>query len=270
MIKYYSNKTVFLKIGLSLVCWLAVVNNACAQTLNPDLYKWTFTLGLGLNSNSVIDKNFSQLPYSGNGLGLSGSITYQGRLIQQQLNLTYGMATLQNKYYNSLYATYFTANYSPLFCLNNASNSAFKILAGPQIAMQYARRNYSGFVNNNSSFEFSTSLATSIEISYSIIPIGLVLKNKIAVPVFSYMQQPAFGFATFFANSGSQNSVKNSSDFLVPNKFYRIINNFTIDKQLAPRHKILLSYNLDFYKINTIREVKSIHNNLIVAYSYLL
>lgn len=272
MLNYYRKKTVFFKIGLFAFCMFTFKNQACSQTFKPDIHKWAFSLGFGLNNNSVIDNKFSSLPYSGNGLGASASISYQGKFLQQQLIVSYNSATLKNKYENSLSNVNFNGNYTGLFLLNNPANTNLKVFACPQISLLYTNRNYNGFLNKNSSFEFATSVAAALEVSYELSKLGILLKNRIAMPVISYVQQPAYGFETFFMNTNSQtvNTIKNTSGYLSFNSFSRITNNFTIDEKLAKQHKLLLIYQLDFYKINNHLPVKSNINTLTLTYCYLL
>lgn len=271
MFKYLCNKKVFFKIALFVFCF--IVNcNAWAQVVKPSLSKWDLNLGVGVNNFSVIDKNFSLLPYFGNGLGLTAAIAYQGKNIKQEISVAYIATALKNNLNNSLNQTYFSANNTSLFRLNKASQNSFKILAGPQMAIIYNSRNYDDFINNNATFEFATSLNAAIELNYNLSRIGVLLKYKIATPVFSYVQQPAYGFETYFLNIDAQNdnNIKSSGYFLGFNKFFRISNSFIIDKKLAQKHKLSLNYNLDFYKINTIREVKNFANSLTLSYGYLL
>ncbi len=269
MVKSLCNKKVFFKIALCVFCF-TLSKNVWAQALETKLNKWGVNAGLALNNFSVIDQNYSLLPYSGTGLGFSASVAYQGKLIKQELGFSFASATLKNNYNYNLNQTYITGNYTNFFSLNK--HNLFKILAGPQIALVYAARDYGEYINNNSSFEFATSLNAAVEINYKFSKIGVVLKNKIASPVFSYVQQPAFGFETSFLNANSQNHdiVKNKTDFLGFNKFLRVSNCFIIDKSLAKQHKISLNYNLDFYKINTNRAVKNFTNTITLSYGYLL
>ncbi len=269
MVNYFGNKKVFYKIVLCIGCFNPF-SNVFAQTFAPNFNKWDINAGLTLNNFSVVDENFSLLPYSGNGVGFSALVAYQGKLIKQELGFSYALANLKNNFNNSLNQSYITGNYTNLLLLNN--QNLFKILAGPQIALVYAGRNYEGYVNNNSSFEFATSLNAAVEISYNLSKIGVVLKNKIASPLFSYVQQPAFGFETSFLNANSKNDdiVNNASNFVGFNKFFRISNCFIIDKSFAEHHKISLNYNLDFYKISTNRAVKNFTNTLTISYGFLL
>lgn len=269
MVKSLCNKKVFFKIALCVFCF-TLSKNVWAQTLEPSLHKWDFNAGLALNNFSVMDENYSLLPYSGSGLGFSASVAYHAKLIKQELGFSFASATLKNNYNYNLNQTYITGNYTNFFSIHK--HHLFNVLAGPQIALVYAARDYGGYVNNNSSFEFATSLNAAVEINYKLSKIGVMLKNKIASPVFSYVQQPAFGFETSFLNTNSLNDdiVKNNSYFLGINKFFRISNCFIIDKSLAKQHKISLNYNLDFYKINTNRAVKNFTNTLTLSYGLLL
>lgn len=273
MIRFYFIRTIFSKIVIGVLCFLFFINRGWAQIPNPNSGKWAFGLGITLNQGSVIDKNFTSLAYSGKGLGIATLINYKKKYFEQELGFAYNTSISTTNYKSRLNESYLNGNYTGMFGLSNPANNGFKLLAGPNLSIIYNARKYDGYINNNNTFEFASSLGAAIELRCGINKLikGLSLNNRISMPFVSFVEQPAYGSEGFFLNSNDGGTtVKNINGFVGPDKFFHITNTLGMHKSLGKHHKIILTYTADFYKISTPREVKKNNNSLGLIYGYVL
>lgn len=273
MARFFCNNSHTSKIVSIILCFLFLVSEGRAQTQNLNMEKWVFKLGFALNRSFVIDKNFSLINYNGNGPGFNSTINFKSKNVEQELSFSYSSYQLKNKYQNKLDESYINGNYTSLFCLTNRENKGFKLLAGPNLSVMHNTRKYEGFLNNNNTFDFASSLGASIEFGCGINKFmkGITLKNRFAMPFFSFVEQPVYGSEGFLFYSNNEEPVaKNMNAFVGPGKYFRVTNTISIDKVLAQHHKIILAYLVDYYKISTIREVKRNNNSLVLSYGFIL
>lgn len=273
MIKFCVNNARTTKTVIGMLYFVFTFNNGWAQLQSENSGKWVFGLGFTFNQSSVIDKSFSSLAYSGNGLGINSLISYKEKYFEQELGFGYSTNLSTNAYKNNLNETYLYLNYSGLFGLSNPAKTEFKILTGPSLSFIYDARKYEGFVNNNNTFEFASSLGATIEARIGINKLfkGFSINNRLTMPFVSFVEQPAYGMEGFFFNSNNQGAaVKNENGIVGPQKFFRISNTLSMHKKLAQHHKIILAYTADFYNIKTVREVKRNNNSLSLLYCYTL
>lgn len=259
----------------TFLIWVGA-SKARSQGRVDSVNKWSISLQILGNRNSVIDKNFSALPYSGNNLGASTSIAYQKKRALHNLKIEYSEGDLETAFQDKSTQERLNLDYCTLYQFGTlTSTSQLKFYGGGSINFLYAARNYPSFTNNNDSFEAATSLSASVKVVLT--PknklYGFLISNHISVPVISAIQQPAFGSET---SSGSINSDGSKLKSIFDNQeiagfsdFFRVKNELSLGRKLTRKQLISLSYLLDYYHIKSQREVKQSRHSFGLSYSYL-
>ena len=272
MARFFCNNSHTSKIVSIILCFLFLVSEGRAQTQNLNTEKWVFKLGFALNRSFVIDKNFSLINYNGNGPGFNSTINFKSKNVEQELSFSYSSYQLKNKYQNKLDESYINGNYTSLFCLTNREKKGFKLLAGPNLSVMHNTRKYEGFLNNNNTFDFASSLGASIEFDCGINKLmkGITLKNRFPqYEIDSFISNHTLTkrFKKTFKCSIINNQIKinkatfNSYNAAIIADFYRII---------LLVSKINFSYESVFSDASKINSVKQLKKNDHQIYSYIV
>ena len=252
------------------------MQEAKSQKNADSLNKWNVSFQGLASRNSVVDNNFSSLPYSGNQLGASSIISYKKRRALHDLEMSFSKGILKNQFQYQLTQMNFYINYSNLYKLGALANkSALKVYGGGSLNFLYSSRKYQAFVNNNEAFESATSLSASIKVILApkSKPSMFSLSNLLSVPFISAVQQPAFGSEKLSRNisedPSKRSSIFESQKILSIADFFRIKNSISLGKNLNPKNNISLNYSIDYYHIKSQRGVEQFRHTFGLSYSYL-
>ena len=263
------------KLKSVIVCFfLLCFQHLHAQKKIDSVYNWGISIGANAGRATVIDKNFSSLPFYGNYLGLKYALFNQGAKFTHLIEISYKSDTLKNKYSNKVAESLLNLDYTSLFHLNHSNlSNAIKVYVGGSLNGVYATRNYTGFVNNNDSYESILSLSAACKIKYS--PkgklAGFSISDDIRVPLASSIGQPSFGSES---PTGSTHVLADKSLFKNHKigsfgDYLRAINSITVEKTLKKRQRVALLYTIDYYHVKTERDVRQLIQGAELIYSYL-
>ncbi len=220
---------------------------------------WYIALSPCVNKSIVIDTKFSDIPFSGITPGIGGFVRYKRRLAEHELLIFYSLGDNEAKVepqYN-LNQTILNIDYSNLYSIHSSTNNLFECKVGGIVQVFYANRVYKGFINQNHSFESALSLGGNIKMIYKFAGklSGFAITNRVTVPFI-------FGYSTpddLNSSSDSPESKNNSDmDHLFTytklggiGRLVKIKNFTTIERTLNQKFLLALTYNWDYYKIET-------------------
>ena len=215
--------------------------------------QWKIAPGFQLVKASVIDKDFSAVPFSALVPGASLSISYESDHSIHAFSFTYvseSLKTSTQPRYN-VNQDYFNADYTWLYKLG-APGTAWTGGAGGALQILYASRNYPGIINNNASFDFAASLAFAGALTHSFNNIWS-LSDQLGIPFVSWMIHPPYGeesATSTVSRPGDRQKLAGFSSFL------RLKNTLSLNRQLSSKGTLCLAYSWDYYRINDLREVR--------------
>ena len=238
---------------------------------------WLLKVGVGFNRQSVSDKNFTTISYSGQNVGYSGGLKYETNNSFHELELFYTTGTKIMKALpeERLRAGYFNIDYTNLYRIGDLENHSLACKIGGALDMLYAKRKFNNFINNNVAFEFAASLSAAIEGTYKFGNglAGFSITDRLKVPFVSLVSQPSFG-SNNAAGSVSQND-NSFGDILKDNRiagfssFLRFKNYCSLEKTITDNGKLSLNYTWDFYRLNGLRKVMQATHRLEFMYSFI-
>ncbi len=283
MIRYYffwlhSNTSLFCSKTVLIFSFLIIfgTQKVNSQEKNDSLTKWVIGLQGNINQNSVIDNNFSSLPYSGSYLGAAFSIDYQKKKAIHIFEVNYSKGVLKTRYQDKLTQANLNFEYTNLYKFGALeSTSLIKFYGGGNFGYLHAARKYSTFINNNETFESAISLGASVKALF--VPQGKLsgfsVSNSFSMPIISAVGQPAFGSELSPGSINSEGSKLKSTiesqKILNISEFFQLKNTLAINKYFKRNNKIALSYSINYYHIKTQREVKQSQHSLGLSYNYL-
>jgi len=233
--------------------------------------QWQIAVSARPGKMSIIDKEFSALPYSAilPGAGLSGK--HEGAHSIQELSLSWlgGALRTGTEPKHSLDQHYFNADYTCLYKLSPHGN-AWKGEAGGILQVLYGTRTYPDIINNNTSFDFAASLGLAGHLSYSFnnsLPGGWSLSDQVSIPFISWLIQPPYGdeaSAAALTGSGNRQQMAGFGSFL------RLKNTLSLDRQLSSRGILSFAYTWDYYRIDALRKVRQACHLLSLSYRLIL
>lgn len=250
-----------------------------AGQTNPNHLRanWLLKVGVGLNRQSVSDKNFTTLLYSGQSVGYSGGLKYEADNSFHELEVFYTTGTRTIKAFpeKRLRSGYFNLDYANLYRIGILENQSLACKIGGAMNVLYAKRQFNNFINNNAAFEFAASLSAALEGTYKFgnDPAGFSITNRLTVPFVSLVSQPSFG-SNNAAGCVSQNdnafgNILKGNRIVGFSSFLRFKNYFCIEKAITDNGKLSLNYTWDIYRLNGLRQVTQATHRLDFKYSFI-
>ncbi len=268
----FLQKSIFFNPPISLIIFLSIVNSICLRA-QENGYKWKIIAGVLLSENAIIDKNFSLVPFSGQIPGAGISVIYSGKKSLQELKLHFLSGKLNaGNTKNTSKESYLTIKYSYLFGLTQ-HNSGFKIFIGPSLNAGFAGRTFSGFLNNNISYENFISLSGDFHFGYDFggALSGFYLANEFSLPAFSSVEQPSFGSQLSIGEVKYDSKLRSfilNRIFLSPAKFLNLKNAISLGRRFGENNQMSISYVMEYYNLKTNRKVIQSWNGLELSYGY--
>lgn len=225
--------------------------------------QWKISPGFQLVRSSIIDKDFSAVPFSGVVPGASISLSHEGDRCIHALSFNYigGSLKMSNQQEHKVSTKFLDAAYTWLYKLG-AAGGPWTGGAGGGLQVLYNGRTYSGVINNNASFDFAASLALSGAVTYSFNNIWS-LSDQMSVPVVSWMIHPPYGQESALSSLGGSGNRQKIASF---SSFLRLKNMLSLNRQVGTRGMFCLAYSWDYYRINDLREVRQAIHNLGIIY----
>lgn len=221
---------------------------------------WKFEAAPGISRITVNDAYFGAVSYKDHALNAALIVSTEGDRAYHGLELSFNSGTLNATEGNSLVRQRrFDASYTYLYKTEERA-SGFRLRPGAALNALYVRRDFDNFINNNQSFDFVASVSLAMDAMYLFSPQnGWSLSDRFYLPVLSLVDQTAFG--TESTSIGVDPAIKSFSSF------FRIMNRLEIQKQVSGQHAVSLGYGWDFYRINSLREVRQATHTLALKYS---
>ncbi len=226
-------------------------------------------------NSSVIDYKFSSIPFKGFNPGASLSLKFRRTRMEHEIQGLFTKGKLKaDKFPNDvLNQKIINLDYNALWYLAS-ENNRLQIKAGGALQLLYAERIYNGFINMHRSFETLVSIGPVTEINYYLPQVldGIAFSDRIILPLlFSYSQSPYL--SDEFYNSDLKNNhglglFFSQNQIAAIAKIFRITNSFAVEKEIAGKHFISLTYRWDFYHLKTSREVLEANHQPGISYTY--
>jgi hypothetical protein len=220
--------------------------------------KYCVGTALVFNYARIKDEYFSKAYFNGVLPGVNINAKIKNNKTDHLFEFEFGKGVLSN-HANKLYkadALLYNAGYTGLYTINNQQGaSLLNIKAGVDVRFFYFERAYTKFINNNTAYDISLSVAPVFEIGYSFKKAkGLHISNRLAIPLIAFAGQPSFGAESADGSFQSNNKFlfKNAS-FVNVNKFRGVQNKLMVYKPLGLQHGIGLQYVWDVRKLNISR-----------------
>gem|GEM_PF-6738114 len=217
--------------------------------------------------STVIDHPFSSLSYSGGtpGAGLLASTT--GRVASHFLELFYTAGDRTNAANAEVQDRCITAAYSQGYELTGRGResgiggreSGISVKAGPLLKAIYSKRTFDGFVNVNSSYEFTVGIGAALFVFYRVegLQDRLSFSGQMGIPVVNYLRQPLFAGEA----DGNEGKVAGPGSFLDLNGRWAV--HFAINTT----QQISVNYIWEYYQVRTERKVESAAHRVGLAYN---
>jgi len=208
---------------------------------------------------NLVDKYYTELPYTGSSLGGMVGFTYHKDNIVHDLEFTFDQAdaSIDTKPEYKLNQNYFKGTYTFLYQFSEEPNGRLQTYGGGSIDFLDANRTYNQFANNYQTYEFSGTLNLVFRIDYLVSEsFRLTLGDQLRAPFFAMVKQPELGGETGEMKFGTWSLWQG-----VGNRFYA-------QKAFGKQHHIALDYRLEYYAIHTDREVTQVHQAIGISYGY--
>ncbi len=245
-----------------------------AQPLNlGSSVKHKLRVGPLLSLYTFIEKPFSSRPYSGTMAGLGLDYEVHTNKAFHELSGFFSTGTTSPGSWSQSDASIIFAgmDYSHLYAIAKNKNGRLQWLAGGAVSYLYTHRNYSGFINNNSSFESVLSLGAVVKVDYTFKQLaGFSISDKLVIPVIALLLQPSFGSQYI---EGDENAYGTTVKTLVDasrlvslGNYSRLTNCLVLSKRFATHNAVSVEYCIDYYHINTVRPVKNAAQRFVISY----
>lgn len=269
------------------ICWLTLIyiiftlqfpfKLSCQNNYNEEKKRWSLSARPLLNSCSVKDKNFSSLTYRGARPGALVGVHFTGKNTEHEIAILYistGNISTNTSPQATLNTAMFNMDYANIYRLYVSPNNLFNCKAGAGIQFLNNTRKFNEYINHNFSFETAISLGVVVQLQYALGKNNnsIRLINRVTLPFLFIFSQPTFSgnsVQDLEVESGSafkKISTNNTTSSL--SKFFRLKNQFAINKNLGNNHSISITYNWEYYKIKTTRSVIASNNLAGIQYSY--
>ena len=225
--------------------------------------QWSIAPGFGLVKASVIDKDFSAVPFTGVVPGASISLSHEGDRCTHALSFHYvwGSLKMSNQEEYKATAKYFDAAYTWLHKFG-AAGATWTGGAGGGLQVLYNHRSYSGIINNNASFDLAASLALAGALTYSFNNVWS-LSDQAGIPLGSWLIHPSYGEESAISSLSGADNRQKIAGF---SSFLRLKNTMSLNRQLSSGGTLCLAYSWDYYRINDLREVRQAVHSLGIIY----
>jgi len=238
---------------------------------------WFLKVGVGLNRQSMSDKNFTTLLYTGQSAGYYASLKYETNNSFHELELFYttGIKTMKVLPEAHLRAGYFNLAYTNLYRIGALENHSLACKIGGALDMLYAKRKFNNFINNNVAFEFAASLSAAVEGTYKFGNglAGFSITDRLTVPFGTLLAQPSFGSnnaaGSVLQNGNSIGDIFKENRIAGFSSFLRFKNYCSLEKAISDNGKLSLNYTWDFYRLNGLRQVMQASHRLELMYSFI-
>lgn len=283
--KFYY-KQLFLSLNSRLVRNLFIISfyllifvsgdGICQVNPSAGKNRWSISLNPCINRSAVINTKFSSIPFRGITAGIGGFIKYQRPLAEHELHVFYTQGdneTNSTPLYN-LNQTIFNIDYGNLYSIYSSANNLLECKVGGIIQLFYAGRVYNGFINQNHSFESALSFGGNIKLIFNLPGklSGFAITNRLAIPlVFGYSTPDNLKNAMDSPGSKTNSAI----DYLFTytrlggiGKLLKIKNFISIERTLNPKNLLALTYNWDYYNIETASKVNAANHQLGISYRY--
>lgn len=228
--------------------------------------QWQIAVSAQPGKMSIIDKDFSAMPYAAIVPGAELSVQYEGARSIHALSFSWLGGTLktgtQPRY--SMDQNYIDADYTWLYKFG-AHGDAWTGGAGGTLEVLYDNRTYTDIINNNTSFDFAASLGLAGNLSYSFTNglHGWSLSDQLGMPFISWLIQPPYGNEGSAASLSDGDNRRRVAGF---SSFLRWKNTLSLNRQLSSRGILALAYTWDYYRIDDLREVRQADHRLGLIY----
>ena len=258
-----------------LFCGLLLLNTLFlhAQPADMESVKHYLKAGPVLIIQNIIDKNFSSLPYSGTmaGLGLCFGGSTKKAFHELTCFFSTGTTSPGSSSQSGAETIYTGIDYSHLYTMAKNKNARLQWLAGGAVSYLYTHRNYSGFINNATSFESALSLGAVVKAIYTFKHLrGLSISEKLVIPLVTLLLQPSYGSQHIEGNlDGNGTTVKSllgASRLVSFGSYLQLTNCLEICKTFDAHHAVSAGYGIEYYQIHTVRPVKNAAQQIILSF----
>ena len=221
-----------------------------------------FYVGISVLSGnaSVTDNYFSAIPFTGPAFGAAVRAGFTQRKSTHEISWWFNAAhtAAESMEGQTMDQFFFKGNYTYLYRITNPKRTAFILSAGAGADFLEASRTYNEFVNNYQSYEFIASANLVGLLGYEIKkgPKKLALTDQFRLPFLSVLKQPKLGGTEGTWQTGSWALVQSISNLL------------KLEKDFGTRHRLGMAYRLDYYTVNTLREISQAQHFLEINYAY--
>jgi hypothetical protein len=209
---------------------------------------------------SVTDNYFSSIPFTGPAYGAALRAGLTQRKSTHEISWWFNSAhtTAESMEGQTMDQFFFKGDYTYLYRITNPKKTAFILSAGAGADFQEASRTYNEFVNNYQSYEFIASANLVGLVGYEIKkgPKKLVVSDQFRLPFLSVLKQPKLGGTEGTWQTGSWALVQSFSNLL------------KLERDFGARHQLGIAYKLDYYTIQTVREISQAQHFFEINYAY--
>jgi hypothetical protein len=265
------SKTVCItQIKYALLACLCFVFPAFCRAQQGSTYK--AVAGITFSNAAVKDKGMSALTYTGWYPGVMAGVDINSQKLKQSISLSFASGNLKNKQnVATLSAKSYAANYLALLPVNHGN---VQLYFGGIFNNSMATRKHSSYINNNSYYEFNSSLGVAAKVYYYF---GTASNGRSGSSL-------SFGvYSPLVSALSRSNSVYNKeNDFLSPNfktylkntqvvtfgRYAKINLHTQLDNQTGKLKGLSVAYNWEYYKLSEINMVQSAVNTVSVSYHF--
>ncbi len=234
---------------------------------------YSLKAGPAITILNSLDKNFSSLPYTGTMAGLDLCFGAQTKKAFHELAVffTAGSTHPGSSTQTEARSIYSGLGYSQLYTVAKNNNDRLQWLAGGRLSYLYAHRNYSGFINNASSFETALSLGVVLKADYTFKQLhGFSISDKLIVPFTALLLQPSYGSQDIEgARNGNGTNLKSllgASRLVSFGSYSGMTNCLVLCKKITGHHAVSAEYCIDYYRVATSRPVKNAMQRFVLNY----
>ena len=207
--------------------------------------------------SNVIDNEFSSLPWSGMAGAGGLFITYNKKKISQELSASYiyGVLSSSAGSANKVTQSALTINYTCVYEMTGKKAGGQYALGG-SINYLHINRDFEHFINKQRSYESALFPAVVMDVLFP-------LNNKLNK--WSLSDRIQFPLFTWYSRSSAD---KADWQFSAPfGDFLYIGNAFALNRALNNRHRLSVTYNWNYYRIQSIQEVKQATHQCFLVYT---
>lgn len=258
------------QIKYALLACLCFVFPAFCSAQQGTTYKPM--VGITFSNSTVKDKGMSALTYTGWYPGVMAGVDINSQKLKQSISLSFASGNLKNNQnLATLSAKSYAANYLALFPVSHGN---VQLYLGGIFDNNLATRRHSSYINNNSYYEFNSSLGVAAKIYYYF---GTASSgsnaSSLSFGVFSPLgsalsrSNSVYNKENDFLSRGFKTYLKNTH--IVTFGRYAKVNLHTqLDNRAGVLKGISLAYSWEYYNITEVNKVQSAVNTIILSYHF--